>query len=88
MLIILYLKTMKNILEEIDYWLDKGGKEGLYNAWMLRTRLVKTLRDLKEREEGISPLTHPEEEYQERLKECNLSKEELLRLIETGNYSN
>ena len=87
MLIILYLKNMKNILEEIDYWYDKGGKEGLYNAWMLRLRLVKTLQDLKEREEGVSPLTHTEEEYQERLKECNLSKEELLKLIETGSYS-
>lgn len=88
MLIILYLKTMKNILEEIDYWYDKGGKEGLYNAWMIRMRLGDTLKDLKEREEGVSPLTHTEEVYQERLKECNLSKEELLKLIETGNYSN
>lgn len=77
----------KNVLEEIDYWYDKGGKEGLYNAWMLRLRLEKTLKDLKEREEGVSHLTHKEEEYQERLKEFNLSKEELLRLIETGNYS-
>lgn len=77
---------MKNILEEIHYWEDKGGKEGLFNGYMLRSRLKDTLKGLQEREEGISPLTLSEEEYQSNLKKCNLSKEELLKLIETGNY--
>ena len=77
---------MKNILEEIEYWSDKGGKEGLYNAWIMRIMLKDALKDLEEREKGITPLTHTEEEYQRNLERCNLSKEELLKLIETGNY--
>lgn len=76
----------KNILEEIRYWLDKGGKEGLFNHFFLRERLKETLKGLEEREKGISPLTHTEEEYQKNLKICNLSKEELLNLLETKEY--
>lgn len=86
MLIILYLKTMKNILEEISYWYDKGGKEGLFNWYFKRSRLKDTLEAFEEREKGISPLTHSEEEYQSNLKACRLSREELLELLETGDY--
>ena len=46
---------MKNILEEIEYWSDKGGKEGLYNAWIMRIMLKDALKDLEEREKGITP---------------------------------
>lgn len=77
---------MKNILEEIIYWYDKGGKEGLFNWYFKRSRLKDTLEAFEEREKGISPLTLSEEEYQSNLKACNLSREELLELLETGNY--
>lgn len=86
MLIILYLRTMKNILEEIDYGYDKGGKEGLFNWYFKRSRLKDTLEAFEEREKGISPLTLSEEEYQSNLKACRLSREELLNLLETGDY--
>ena len=76
----------ENILEEIDYWMDKGGKEGLYNAYMRKRQLDETLKGLEEREKGITPLTLSEEEYQSNLKACNLSREELLKLLETGDY--
>lgn len=78
----------KNILEEISYWLDKGGKEGLFNHFFLRERLKETLKGLWEREKGISPLIHTEVEYLKNLKICNLSKEELLGLLETEEYKN
>lgn len=76
----------KNILEEISYWYDKGGKEGLFNCYMKRSRLKDTLEAFEEREKGISPLTHSEEEYQSNLKACRLSREEILELLETGDY--
>lgn len=77
----------KNILEEIDYWSDKGGKEGLFNVYVtLRPILIETLKGFQEREKGISPLTHTEEFYQRNLKMCNLSREELLELLEKGDY--
>lgn len=78
----------KNILEEISYWWNKGGKEGLFNGYFLNVRLKETLKGLWEREKGISPLTLTEEEYQKNLKRCNLSKEELLGLLETEEYKN
>lgn len=77
---------MKNILEEIDYWKEKDGKEGLYNTWAMRNTLKETLIGFKEREEGIENPTLPEEEYQSKLKRCNLSREELLKLLESGDY--
>ena len=76
----------KNIVEEIKYWYVKGGKEGLFNSYFLRERLKETLKGLEEREKGISPLTHTEVEYLKNLKRCNLSKEELLDLLETKEY--
>ena len=76
----------KNILEELSYWWDKGGKEGIFNYYFLSERLKETLKGLEEREKGISPLTHTEEEYQKNLKIYNLSKEELLNLLETKEY--
>ena len=64
----------------------KDGKEGLYNTWIMRNTLKATLIGFKEREEGIENLTLPEEEYQSKLKRCNLSREELLKLLESGDY--
>ena len=80
------MKKWNNVLEEIDYWIDKGGKEGLFNGYMLRRRLEDTLKYLDEREKGIIPSTISEEEYQVNVKNFNLSEEELLKLLESGDY--
>lgn len=71
-------KTFKSIREELDYWYDKGGKEGLYNHYMIWSQLRDLVRAIRSNQD-IS-------EWDKFRKNYNISDEELEELVNSNEF--
>lgn len=66
------------ILEYLEYWLDKGGKEGLFNHYMTQSRLKDLLNSVRSGED-IS-------QYDDFRERHGITDEDIKELIDSNEF--